>query len=163
MVLLQHTLPDGGSHYDWMIDVPPPAPLRRRRGPTEPLDPDARDLATFRVDVRIDQSRIDEFLATALPNHRRRYLTYQGPLSDGRGHVRRVAKGIVTRWDPQSDGSIDIRGTFGPRDHRIYHGTPDRTNPTRWYFTILPTQHRPGASPTLSTLDTHLADINHRQ
>lgn len=34
--------------------------------------------------------------AMRLPDHRRAYLTYEGEVSGGRGHVRRVAEGSVT-------------------------------------------------------------------
>jgi len=40
---------------------------------------------------------------TPLPRHRLRYLTYQGPLSRGRGHVRRVDHGhaLARLWTPR--------------------------------------------------------------
>ena len=40
-----------------------------------------------------------------LPNHRKKYLTYEGPISQGRGHVTQVATGALT-WLPSSQGSL---------------------------------------------------------
>lgn len=75
-VLLLHELPDGTSHYDWMIE-------RCEQGP----------LVAFRVGERIDVRTCFEWTAQRLPDHRRAYLDYEGEVSGGRGHVRRVASG----------------------------------------------------------------------
>lgn len=40
-----------------------------------------------------------------LPNHRKMYLTYEGPISDGRGQVTQVATGTLT-WLPSSQGIL---------------------------------------------------------
>ena len=53
---------------------------------------------------------------TPLPPHRRHYLTYEGDVSNDRGHVRRVANGVYeSRQHGASDGvfEVDIAG------HRI--------------------------------------------
>lgn len=36
----------------------------------------------------------DGDIATPLPDHRRIYLTFQGPISNNRGHIKRVAEGV---------------------------------------------------------------------
>src|SRR5689334_9325701 len=51
-----------------------------------------------------------------LPDHRREYLTYEGPVSDGRGHVKRIQVGTYEPL-PHSDP-----GVFAVR----IHGQPDR-------------------------------------
>jgi hypothetical protein len=51
------------------------------------------DLATWRVPHWPPEAN-DHF--TPLPHHRRHYLEYEGPVSDNRGEVRRVACGLHT-------------------------------------------------------------------
>ncbi|TVQ31359.1 MAG: hypothetical protein EA376_09615 [Phycisphaeraceae bacterium] len=76
MALLLHETPDGASHHDWMLERAPGGLL-----------------ATFRVDERIDRLDGGAFEAEAIGDHRRAYLDYEGEVSGGRGHVRRVASG----------------------------------------------------------------------
>lgn len=100
-VVLEHTLPDGSSHFDWMIEDPT-------------LDGEYR-LATWRLAVRPDRAEVGRvFEAERIGAHRARYLRYEGPLSDGRGDVRRVAEGSAewaAEWaDPEggaAGGSSD--------------------------------------------------------
>jgi hypothetical protein len=80
-VQLRHDLPDGSSHIDWLIDLDPV-----REG----------SLATFRLERRVDDLCAGEVLtAERLADHRRLYLDYEGPVSDGRGVVRRLASGRI--------------------------------------------------------------------
>jgi hypothetical protein len=79
--LLRHTLLDGTWHNDWLIEQPAPA---------DPLHP----LLCFRTQSRPD--RDTRFSARQVPDHRRVYLTYEGPLSQDRGHVQRIAAGLAT-------------------------------------------------------------------
>lgn len=53
-------------------------------------------LMTFRVAPpgRPDGQGVSVFRAERLADHRREYLTYEGPVSGGRGRVRRVAEGV---------------------------------------------------------------------
>ncbi|MEN0021405.1 MAG: hypothetical protein AAF747_11040 [Planctomycetota bacterium] len=81
-VLLRHTLTDGSAHFDWMLDL------------VGSGDDDTRSLRTFRV--ALDAGRPDRdgaFEAELIPDHRRRYLWYEGPISGDRGDVRREAEG----------------------------------------------------------------------
>ena len=89
-VLLRHELPDGTSHVDWMI---------------APDDMDGRELlVTFRVAGRIDELTAGERLAARrIGDHRRAYLTCEGPVSDGRGTVTRLAGGVVVSWQRLPD------------------------------------------------------------
>lgn len=80
-VLLRHTVPDGSSHVDWMIDL---------------AGDERQPLVTFRLAARLDD--LDPGMsaeATRIADHRRHYLDYEGPLSGGRGEVRRLASGRV--------------------------------------------------------------------
>ena len=83
-VILLH-IRRGERHWDWLMDDPDPlapapaAPLWAARCDRPPHLWAAPHAAAM--------------LLTPLPPHRRRYLTYQGPLTDGRGTVVRVAEG----------------------------------------------------------------------
>ncbi|MDX2132686.1 MAG: hypothetical protein SFY69_11610 [Planctomycetota bacterium] len=96
MVLLRHDLPDGSSHYDWMIEA----------------TPGAERLLTFRVSARIDLARSDAtsemrtFRAERLPDHRRAYLEFEGDIGGGRGTVTRVARGEATRVSLTGDDGL---------------------------------------------------------
>lgn len=74
-VLLRHDLPDGSHHFDWML-------ARDDDGP----------LLTFRLDRDISRDG-EPFEGELLPDHRRAYLEYEGPISGNRGSVARVAQG----------------------------------------------------------------------
>ena len=79
VVLLHHTLPDAPPHYDWLIE--------RGAGGA---------CATWRVVARIDGAGGPPpaaFRAERLADHRAHYLTHEGPVSGGRGEVRRAASG----------------------------------------------------------------------
>lgn len=88
-VLLLHELADGTSHVDWMIAS----------------DPRGRDpLITFRVDGRVDEMTDEQrLLARRIDDHRPAYLTYEGPVSGGRGTVRRLSRGVVVSWQRAGD------------------------------------------------------------
>lgn len=82
--LLRHELPNGTHHFDWLL-------ARDDDGP----------LLTFRTDRDISRDN-DPFDAERIPDHRRAYLAYEGPVSGGRGRVVRVASGwcmILTESD----------------------------------------------------------------
>ena len=86
--LLRHQTPTG-SHYDWLLGIP-----------GSESDPAAK-LWTARVDLPSTHWRdAGKCTLTRLPDHRRAYLSYQGPISGGRGQVIRVDRGQVLplRW-----------------------------------------------------------------
>ena len=60
-------------HFDLMLEREPDGPLATWRSPVWPL--------------------VNKTELVPLPDHRRDYLTYEGPLTDDRGHVKRVAEG----------------------------------------------------------------------
>lgn len=121
MVLLEHALPNGDRHFDWLIEPVGAGPgSASARAVDAAADPDERCLLSFRVIDRIDHPKVTEFPADALPLHRRRYLEFQGDVA-GKGSVRRIAGGMVRKVEVmghEKDGVIDavsIRGKFtGP-------------------------------------------------
>ena len=86
MVLLRHELEDAGSHFDWMID--PGA---------------GRGLISFRLSCRFDLGGSEQFEAIRIPDHRRLYLEYEGPISGNRGRVVRLACGSVAVLGEEED------------------------------------------------------------
>ena len=71
-VILRHEdIPD--PHYDLMFESAPGSPLMTWRGPDWPITAPTPLIK--------------------LPDHRAEYLVYEGPLSNNRGVVRRVALG----------------------------------------------------------------------
>ncbi len=80
-VLLHHTgqaaVPD---HFDLLVDFP--------------ATPGGR-LLTWRLLTPPESWLHRPPTALRLPDHRRLYLTYEGPISGDRGHVRRVAAGMA--------------------------------------------------------------------
>lgn len=91
---LLHTLADGSSHVDLMLATDP-----RGSGP----------LMTFRLEGRAAEVRPGESArAEHIGDHRPEYLTYEGPLSGGRGTVRRLARGGV-RWLSRAVNRIELQ------------------------------------------------------
>ena len=88
-VLLRHegAAPGEPPHHDWLI-----------ADPTRPGDPGA-SLWTVRVHPAWDAwPEWGVMRMTPLPPHRRRYLTWQGELTGGRGRVLRVDRGTIEPW-----------------------------------------------------------------
>jgi hypothetical protein len=83
-VQLLHTLPDGSAHVDWMI------------GSAEA----SADLPvlTFRLPQRLEELKPGLAVPiTRMPDHRRAYLDYEGPVSSGRGEVLRISRGAISQ------------------------------------------------------------------
>jgi hypothetical protein len=82
-VILHHTqIPE--PHYDIMIETDPQGPLMTWRSPVWPI--------------------AEETNLIQLKEHRRDYLTYEGPVSNDRGVVARIGQGTceiewITRHD----------------------------------------------------------------
>ena len=80
-VVLRHEgIPD--PHYDLLFETLPGSPLVSWRSPRWPIETDTP--------------------LKRLPDHRREYLDYEGPLTGERGHVRRVTTGYF-RLDHRDD------------------------------------------------------------
>jgi hypothetical protein len=77
-VVLEHELPDGSIHFDFMFSVPDREALETFACPADPLVLDGPAAQVVR-----------------LGPHRRDYLTYEGAVSGNRGVVRRVGEGAV--------------------------------------------------------------------
>ncbi|MBI1336348.1 MAG: hypothetical protein GC164_05240 [Phycisphaera sp.] len=82
-VILRHTRASD-THYDWLFEHPrPPGGAVGR-------------LVTFRMGLCFTGGWAPSVqLVRRLPDHRRAYLTYQGPVSGGRGRVLRVGRGFA--------------------------------------------------------------------
>jgi hypothetical protein len=92
-VLLRHEVPPSfgrGSHWDLMLEPSADAPLW-----------------TWEVLVALANSppHAVTTIARRLPDHRRVYLDYEGPLSGDRGHVTRQAAGTL-RWHSHDTDSL---------------------------------------------------------
>ncbi|MEE2906627.1 MAG: hypothetical protein VX527_02235 [Planctomycetota bacterium] len=116
-VQLRHELPDGQWHVDWML----------ARDATSPL-------VTIRLNDRLDQLEKGlTVLGNFLGEHRRRYLTYEGPLTDGRGEVRQIASGHLLDWVCDGDKWwITVQWDNGLRQQLQVHieGDPPPTDGT---------------------------------
>ncbi len=123
-VLLRHDLPDGGYHYDWMI--------QRSDAPGGPL-------LTFRTQTRIDQPGFTRFEAERLEDHRAAYLDYEGAVSGGRGTVSRIATGEVSLAEPSAT-SILIAGRMG-RVEGTFEGRA--VSGRAWRFSFTPSSASP--------------------
>jgi hypothetical protein len=85
-VLLWHSMPEGGDHFDWMV--------ARDSHETSPL-------ITLRCETRLDQLGKGETAALQrIANHRAAYLQYEGPIAGNRGSVKRMNQGIVYSHAP---------------------------------------------------------------
>lgn len=72
--VLAHTGGPDGDHFDFLVE----------------LEPGRGDLLTFRLPR---WPVLEAAEVRRLRDHRRLYLTYQGPISEGRGSVAQVARG----------------------------------------------------------------------
>lgn len=108
-VILLHTPPKGGvddAHYDLLVE--PPAPF---------LPPDADRLWAARLPVPpCGWADAGIFPLLRIPPHRREYLTYEGPVSGGRGDVKRVDGGSARTLVWTADAIVwemNLRGFQG--------------------------------------------------
>ena len=100
-VLLNHQVGNlqgqRGDHFDFMVSPPDSGPLWTWAIPDNPL---SKPL--------ISQTQPLECSVERLPDHRRVYLDYEGPISGDRGEVCQVARGSyeVVSWD---DKQVELR------------------------------------------------------
>ena len=110
--ILLHILADDTSHFDWLIERSPV-------DSTSPRHPDEQSLICFRAAVRPDHlaPQADPQAAIVverLPDHRHRYLDYEGPISSDRGSVQRVASGeIIDVVEESTSGAIRLHVRSG--------------------------------------------------
>jgi hypothetical protein len=94
MVLLHHTDdPRQPDHFDWFIQRP---------GEEDAL-PDDRRLVSFRTLARPDDPLARVFAIQPMTDHRAAYLDFEGEIAGGRGRVKRVATGWVSRLESAPD------------------------------------------------------------
>lgn len=94
-VALLHRPPDAPAHVDWMWAPRP-----------DHVGDDERVLTTLRL-PRAPLEMAGPFVALRLPDHRGRYLWFEGDLGRGLGTVERVWEGIATLI-AQCDESFSI-------------------------------------------------------
>lgn len=113
-VQLLHTLPDGSSHIDWMLDPAPTGGVMM--SDEQPGGDDQREprLLTWRLEKPLhDLEPGQQLTAERISDHRRRYLTWEGPTSGGRGHVRQIATGMATYAEAHPElRMLNIRWRF---------------------------------------------------
>jgi hypothetical protein len=89
-VVLHHELPDGSSHFDWMLAVD--------AGGEKPL-------ISFRVDERPDILTEGRWVdLDARPDHKPEYLNIEGKLEGDRGIVTRLGSGNIFLWKEIPNG-----------------------------------------------------------
>jgi len=89
-VVLRHEMPPGGeraTHWDFMLETP-------------------QGLRTWALAKQPDVGEPIE--AEALALHRTEYLTFEGPVSGGRGTVERWDQGSF-RWQQDDEGEIVVQ------------------------------------------------------
>lgn len=92
-VLLEHTV-DRAVHWDFLLETPDSDRLVAWRLRDCPL--------TTAADIPVEP----------IPPHRRIYLDYEGEISGGRGHVRRLDRGDAELLSAGGEGwRIRLRGT----------------------------------------------------
>ena len=89
-VVLEHEMPDGTTHFDWLLGV----------------DEDGKKpLISFRSTQRPDLLTNNEWVdLEAQPDHRPEYLTFEGPLEENRGTVKRLGVGAIQQWQQTMTG-----------------------------------------------------------
>jgi|GEM_PF-490678 len=89
-VVLEHEMPDGTTHFDWLLGV----------------DEDGKKpLISFRSDQRPDLLTNNKWVdLEPQPDHRPEYLTFEGPLEENRGTVKRLGVGAIQEWQQTMAG-----------------------------------------------------------
>lgn len=121
-----HSLPDGSSHVDWFIDLPP----------LDGLQPVAAGLTTFRCPERPDLSA-DPMELELLGEHRRVYLDYEGPVSGNRGTVRVLAKGLAQVL-LRTEDRLALAADFGHAPLHFNLVSQSRPQGPVWLCTVSP-------------------------
>ncbi len=99
MVALQHVRPGRPDHVDWLLARDPAGerPLRSFRCGASPT--------ALAAERPAGDERARVLGMRAIADHRTRYLDYEGPVSRGRGEVRRIARGRWRAAGPADDAA----------------------------------------------------------
>jgi len=100
-VVLEHQMPDGTTHFDWLLGV----------------DADGtKPLISFRTNDRPDLLTNNEWVdLETRPDHRPEYLTFEGTLDDNQGTVKRLGVGAIQEWQQTMSGwEMQIEWEGGP-------------------------------------------------
>ncbi len=128
-VVLEHTLPDGSRHFDWMVERPD-----HGRGGEEGGSGGEHRLATWRTSCRPD--RAAGFEGEQIGDHRAFYLDFEGELTGGRGRVERVASGRAVWLGGDAagvgKGGVEVRISWS--DGRIVRYEGRIGGDGRWAF-----------------------------
>ncbi|MCA9304316.1 MAG: hypothetical protein KC996_09355 [Phycisphaerales bacterium] len=117
-VVLLHSTPDGGHHFDWMVEQPTPGIEHR--------------LMTWRCGQSPAEWGWDG-RCERIEMHREAYLHYEGAISGGRGSVRRIARGEVLEQRLTAE-DVDLSIRWGERTIR-YRGWKE-SGKSRWIFCL---------------------------
>lgn len=132
-VVLRHDLPDGSHHYDWLIE--PMGSAAAAADDDAMADPDRRELIAWRLPHPPDGAAESSMKADRLPPHRRRYLDYEGPISGGRGSVRRVSSGEAEVLTDSAD-RFEARGRMADRAFSMAATPAAESGASAWRLTV---------------------------
>lgn len=120
-VLLEHRLPGGDWHIDWLLDRDGRSPLLTFRLPRRQRAALALPGAGGGCQL-LSIPPPSAFTAERIPDHRRRYLDFEGPISGGRGSVRRIAEGEAEIL-AETGESLEARVRFGEGPWTVWRGS----------------------------------------
>ncbi|NNM84731.1 MAG: hypothetical protein HKL96_03100 [Phycisphaerales bacterium] len=120
--ILEHTLA-AQAHWDLLLEQAPDQPL-----------------ATWKISLPPEQwlqacQAQGSIPVIRLPNHRRMYLDYSGPISNNRGEVRQVQTGIL-RWLKSSEHHFVALLSPAPNTPPLHYTLEDRGH--GWTLRIKP-------------------------
>jgi len=98
--VLRHELPlqaQRECHWDLLLEPPENSPDDTPGSPNSTPLGSVAGLLTFEAPLPPKEWVTNKFLVKRLPDHRHAYLTYEGPISGARGHVKRVQTGLI-QW-----------------------------------------------------------------
>lgn len=131
-VVLRHDLPDGSHHFDWLIE--PMGPGAATAGDAA-AEPDRRELIAWRLPDSPHAAALMTTEADRLPPHRRLYLDYEGPISRGRGSVRRVAGGEAEVLTDSAE-RFEATGRMAGRAFRLDATPAQASGGSAWRLTV---------------------------
>lgn len=130
-VVLLHDVRPGQAHLDWLLEPDDSAPL-----------------ITFRLDVSPHAgphaAPPGRYRCTRLPDHRRRYLDYEGDIGQGRGVVTRLAAGTL-RFETLTHTAMAFACDFGAGQRRWRAHAERDTPDALWLVELANADSIPGS------------------